>query len=321
MISCYRYILVYVSSCIALASPSLAAEQGVPNLVVVQGAAGQKTFRSLFSDWASNWEKLARQNSWKYTPISESLSDLSAKQQLRNAISEHPNNSTLWLVFLGHGTSTAGVNKFNLTGEDVSASELEKWLRSVESSVILVNCSSASGGFVPLLSASNRIIVTATQAPAEINFSRFGGFLSESILSPQADLDHDNSVSLLEAFIEADSQTQRYYKEKSLLATEHAVLEDNGDKKGITGDFYRGITPIKKAKSSSLAVDGQFSQRFIISTLQGVKKLTPEEDAKRVELESAIQNLKNRKDELAQTIYYDQLESLLLELADILCEP
>ena len=89
--------------------------------------------------------------------------------------------------------------------------------------------------------AQNRVVVTATRSGDEQNFARFGQYLAEAIADPRADLDKDGQVSLLEAFLTASSRVDEYYRTRSQLATEHALLDDNGDRLGTPADWFRGV--------------------------------------------------------------------------------
>jgi hypothetical protein len=102
----------------------------------------------------------------------------------------------LWLVFLGHGTFDGKEAKFNLRGPDISASELLTWLQPFRRPLAVIDAASSSGPFLNKLSATNRVVITATRSGAEVNYARFGEFLSEAIAKPEADLDKDGQTSL-----------------------------------------------------------------------------------------------------------------------------
>jgi len=53
--------------------------------------------------------------------------------------------------------------------------------------------------------------------------------------NPEADADQNGRVSILEAFNFATKATANWYQGKGLLATEHALIDDNGDGVGHTG--------------------------------------------------------------------------------------
>src|SRR6185312_1167925 len=73
----------------------------------------------------------------------------------------------------------------------------------------------------------------------------------EAIADPRADLDKDGQVSLLEAFLTASGGVQEYYRTHSQLATEHALLDDNGDKLGTPADWFRGVRATRRARDGA----------------------------------------------------------------------
>ena len=97
---------------------------------------------------------------------------------------------------------------------------------------MFVNTASASGPFVEELSAPGRTIVTATRNGAEQFTTLFGGYFVDALTSEAADADKNKRVSVLEAFKFAKAEVARAYEREGLLATEHALLDDNGDKEG-----------------------------------------------------------------------------------------
>src|ERR1019366_7106008 len=126
-------------------------------------------------------------------------------------------------LYDGHST------KFNLRGPDISATDLAAALKPCLRPLAVIDCASASGPFINALSGPNRVIITATRSGSEVNATRFGGYLAKAIADPAADLDKDGQTSLLEAFLLASRETQQFYREAGRLATEHALLDDNGD--------------------------------------------------------------------------------------------
>ena len=156
--------------------------------------------------------------------------------------------SPLWIVLLGHGTFTRGVAKFNLRGPDVSAEELAEWLQPHTRPVVVVNCASASGPFVNRLSGKNRIVVTATKSGTEQNFARFGKYFAQAIAAPDSDLDHDDEVSVHEAFLRAAADVREFYEAESRIATEHALIDDNGDGRGTPSTMFRGTRPKRRPR-------------------------------------------------------------------------
>jgi len=217
-------------------------------------------------------------------------------------------------VLIGHGTFDGKQAKFNLRGPDVSASALALWLRPFRRPLVVINTAAASAPFLNQLSASNRVIITATRSGHELNYARFGHYLALSLTDPQADLDKDGQVSLLEAFLAASHQTAEFYKMQGRLQTEHALLDDNGDGLGTPADWFHGLRAVKKPKDDA-GLDGLLARQLCLVPAEFERALPPEQRARRDELERAVLMHREKKSKMAEEEYYQQLEKLLLELA------
>ena len=55
---------------------------------------------------------------------------------------------------------------------------------------------------------------------------------NELIIGETDIFDHDDEVSVLEAFLSASAKVGEFYESESRIATEHAPIDDNGDGKG-----------------------------------------------------------------------------------------
>jgi len=244
--------------------------------------------------------------------------EISDYERVRDALKQAEADvvNPLWIVMIGHGTFDRRVARFNLRGPDVSAQELDAWLKPIQRPTAVINCSSASGPFIQILSAPQRIVVSATKAGTEINFSRFGDYLSQAIDDPAADLDKDQQTSLWEAFLMASRKTAEYYDTEGRIASEHPLLDDNGDHQGVRADQFNGLTPIVKP-TNGVPLDGRRAHQWhlVPSTADG--KLSVEIRAQRNRLELAIDELRDRKDAMSERDYFDALERLLIELAEL----
>ena len=236
----------------------------------------------------------------------------------RPAVTVRPSaaKSPLWIVLIGHGTFDGREAKFNLRGSDVSDQELAEWLRPCHRPLAVVNCTSASAPFLNRLSGPDRVVVTATRSGGEQQFARFGAYLSAAVADPSADLDKDGQTSLLEAFLAASHRTAEFYKEAGRLATEHALLEDNGDALGTPADWFQGTRAVRAAKSGA-ALDGHRAHQWHLVLSPSEQALPPEARARRDALELKIQSLRDRKASMPEVEYYAQLEGLLLDLARV----
>ena len=289
------------------------------SLVLVVGAAGEPEYGEQFSAWAELWKQAAAKGGLPAVVVGQDTNHPETdRARLLGVLTNEVAGSAgeLWLVFLGHGTFDGRLAKFNLRGPDVSAEELAAVLKPCQRPLAVIDGSSASGPFINALSAPGRVIVTATRSGSEANVTRFGGYLAKAIADPAADLDKDGQTSLLEAFLFASRQTAQFYQEAGRLATEHALLDDNGDGLGTPADWFRGVRAVKTAANGK-SVDGVRAHQLHLVRSDAEREFSPDARARRNDLEKQLSDLRLRKASLAEAEYYRQMESLLLELAKI----
>ena len=222
-----------------------------------------------------------------------------------------PADDLVFIVVIGHGSYRNGISKVNLPGPDMTATEFAVALDAFgDRPIVFANLSSASGEFVRILSAPNRIIITATKSGMERNQSVFGQFFVAAFVGDEADADNDERLSMLEAFNYARSEVSRAYDDDKLLLSEHAMLDDNGDG---TGSAEPGVDAEDGALAATLLLTGASR-----TTIAGAASDDPElarlyEHKGR--LEQAIADLRRRKASLEKDEYENQLEDLLVDLA------
>ncbi len=302
----------------AVEDVATADESKTGKMVLVVGAGGAPEYQAAFSEWAENWKLAAQQSGLDFVAIGTSSTDGNDRDVLKEELEKSFGESAqpLWLVMIGHGTHDRNVTKFNLRGPDVSAADLQEWLAPAERPLIVIGGFSCSGGMLNTLQGENRVVITATNSGVELNYSRFGGFLAEAVGDLEADLDHDDQVSLLEAYLLASSNVARFYESDARLATEHSLLEDNHDGKGTSADFFVGIRASGRAKDGS-ALDGRLAHRYILIPSENAPNLSPAQLAERDRLESEIESLRDRKTSLSEDDYFDQLEALMISMAKL----
>ncbi len=295
--------------------------------LIVVGAGGSAEYLENFQRSAERWNE-ALQSTAKTTIVGASgmtravlVDDQRGpdRQQILDWIANEPSSLSVerWIIFIGHGTYQLKVANFNLTGPDLSADELAKAIESSQSPWRIFVCSSCSSPFIPALSGPNRIVITATKSGSEQNYSRFAEFFSRSIGSLTSDLDHDGRISILEAFLVASRSLSDWYADEGRLATEQALLDDNGDKRGTPASFFRGIRAAK-APADGLQLDGKVAHRAFLSLAIGTMALTAEQAAQAAAIEEKIDAMRVQKSEIDEATYYAQLEPLMLELARII---
>ncbi len=296
---------------------------GVPSdertsVVVVVGAGGTQQYAKQFQEWSERFRAAAKQGGARFAIIGTTPAERTDRDLLREAIQENAKSAQgdFWLVFIGHGTFDGRTAKMNLRGPDITAAECRDWLAGITRPTIVVNCASSSGPFINALSAKGRVIVTATKSGSEQNFARFGDAFSRAIGDVTADLDKDGQTSLLEAYLSASQQTESYYKQRGQLATEHALIDDNGDGFGTPASWYQGLHATKKPKTAA-ATDGRRAHQIHLIASESERKMPPELRQQRDALELELFALRDQKSELAADEYDQQLETLLLKLAEI----
>jgi hypothetical protein len=290
-------------------------------VIVVAGAPGEAEFLPDFTQQIDAWAKVSKQAGAKHVAIggkSEAEKTPTDRDLLRQALEAEQKDGPgeLWLVLIGHGTFDGKDAKLNLRGPDVSATELSEWLKPFERPLAIIDTTSSSAPFLAKLAAKNRVVVSATRSGNEQNYARFGKYLAEALPDPKSDLDKDGQISLLEAFLSASHRTTEFYKTENRLATEHALIDDNGDGLGTPSDWFRGVLATKKARDGA-PPDGARAHQFHLVRSAAEQHLSPEVRARRDQLELDVAALRERKAKMNEEKYYQELEKLLLQLASL----
>ena len=289
------------------------------SLILVMGAAGEPEYAEQFSSWARLWKQAAAKGGLQTSVIGEDQEK--PEEDLPRLLNVLTNEvakpaGELWLVFIGHGTYDGRSAKFNLRGPDISAVDLAAALKPCLRPLVVIQCASASGPFLNALSATNRVIITATRSGNEVNVARFGGYMARAIADPAADLDKDGQTSLLEAYLAASREVAQFYKEQGRLMTEHALLDDNGDGLGTPPDWFRGVRAVKSAANGK-SVDGVRAHQLFLVRGDAERQLSPLVRARRDELEQQLSALRSQKAKLNEEEYYRRLEGILVEMAQL----
>ncbi len=243
--------------------------------------------------------------------------DASSLKQLEAAITVAggvASTEPLWIVFIGHGTFDGRTASLNLQGPDVSAERMAELFTTLNRPVAFVGCASCTAPFVNALSAPGRVVVSATKDGNQIQFCRFGDAMSQAISGLDADINRDGQASLLEAWLFAARRTADFYKSEGRLATEHALLDDNGDAKGTRAEVFEKDRPMPVVENAD-KLDGKLAARWHFVRSDEERRLSIEQRQTRDALEARIEQLRIRRDRLEESDYFQQLEDLMLPLA------
>jgi hypothetical protein len=303
----------------ALLACALLAAGNEPHaaVIVVVGAEGTPEYGRQFKTWANRWQEAAQHGGADVVVLGlDKSGKTDDRVLLQECLAESANASTapLWLVLIGHGTFDGKTARFNLRGPDVSAVELAQWLKPVDRPVAVINCASSSGPFLNELSGPNRVVITATRSGHETSFARFGDYLSSAIADLRADLDKDEQVSLLEAWLLAAAGVREFYAGEGRLASEHPLLDDTGDRLGTPPDWFKGVRAVKTAKNGARPDGIRAGQWHLIPGPRELQ-LPAETRQRRDQLEQDLADLRDRKSQLSEDEYFEILEPLLVELS------
>ncbi len=304
-----------------LAAPAVAQQQS--HLLIVSGLGGERQYSDAFYEWSVTLADAARNRHGltreQIIYLAEDpardparINGKSTAEEIRKAIrtiaEKTREDDQVFIVLIGHGSANSEESKFSMPGADLGTKDFAALLDSLKGrKVAFVNTSSASGEFVPALSAPGRAIVTATKTGFERNEVMFPRFFVRAFAAEGADSDKDGRVSLLEAFDYARTEVARSYEEANKLQTEHALIDDNADKTG-------------SAKPELRKGDGAVAQRmFLAPALSAAAaaadpRLAVLYKEKRA-IEDKITELRRAKDVMRAEDYEAQLEKLLVDLA------
>jgi hypothetical protein len=216
-------------------------------------------------------------------------------------------DDVVFITLIGFGTYQGGDAKFNLPGPDMTPVEFDAQLKKLPTKqVVFVNTSSASGPFVEKLSGPGRTIVTATRNGAETYATVFGGYFIDALTSEAADADKNKRITVLEAFNYAKNEVAKAYEREGFLSTEHALLDDDGDKEGSQAPASAG----KDGKVANLVSLGSTDAADLPSDPK-LRALYVE----RRELERRVETLRLLKDQMPAAQYTSELEKLVTAVA------
>ena len=286
--------------------------------VIISGIGGDETYSTRFAKWTADLraalvERLGfaeeRVTTLTEKPVDEELQCTADAVRevfgkLRNSVKA---DNQVFIFFIGHGSFNEKVPMFNLMGKDLSAADYAQLIKSLPArKVVIVNMASASGEFIKPLSGAGRIVITATRSGQEQNATRFAEYFIAALGNPEADADKNGRVSVFEAFAYATKLTGEYYEKKGLLATEHALLDDNGD----------GVGHAKAEEGDGALARATYFDSLPLQQAGGDEELA-RLFTERLRLEGEIEQLKARKAKMNEDEYDSALEKLLIEFAKI----
>jgi len=213
------------------------------------------------------------------------------------------------VILLGHGTYDGDVAKFNLVGPDLTAKDWTDMLAGMPGRLALVNTTEASFPFLESLTAKGRVVITATDSAAQKYATVFPEYFVKAIREASTDLDKNGRTSLFEVFAAASAAVKQHYEQNGQLATERAVLDDNGDGKG--------------REATAEGPDGGVARISYLDAESAAESANPEIAAlakRRRTLEMQAEEHKQLKGVMPDGEWNATFEKLMLELAQVSAE-
>jgi len=304
---------------VLLLASALRASAGERYALVVTGASGGQQYAQQYDSWRSSFVNILR-DSWNYPDdhvfvLAETERDgvaQATRENVRRALADLRAKATkddvVLVLLIGHGTGAdSDEAKFNLVGPDLSAAEWADLLRPVAGRLVFIDTASGSFPFLERLSGRGRIVITANDSAAQQFETVFPGFFIKAFDDDSADLDKNGKVSIWEAFVYASDGVRRWFEGKGQLATERALLDDNGDARGREADgagadnLLAQVTYVQPDRPIAETGD---------SELTGLLR-------RRAVLETDLEALRARKPMMDPDEYETALEKILLEIAQI----
>lgn len=266
--------------------------------LIVGGLGGEQRYEESFSEHAAAMAEaavLTAGDESRVVVLSGADATREALAERVDALAARMSPSDSVAVFLiGHGSYDGEQYKFNLPGRDPDGEALAGLLdRLPARSQLVVNATSASGAVLEPWSAENRVVITATRSGAERNATRFAEYWAAAMSAEAADANRNGVITAQEAFDYAARRVADSYESEGTLATEHPQLA------------------------------GDASGRFEVARLSARVTVTPTLERlynRRDELERAIDELRAERDSMPTNEYFDQLQPLLLDLAELQSE-
>lgn len=300
-----------------------------PYALILGGNGGVEEYRQTFFSWGARLKRvltaefgfpkedavwLAERYESNAQPDGETTLETIQARFERLASAVNPSD-TAFVFLIGHGIYLRQTSKFQIPGPDLSAETLNRLLSGLNARyIVIIDASSSSAGFINTLSGPGRIVCTAVKNVNEKNAPEFMEYFLQGLEDGSADLNRDGRISVAEACGQAASLTEAWYTSTGNLATEHALLDDNGDGRGVR-------LPVANERPGEESVETEQTEDGALAGKCFLKEFTFPPDAPENLVQSylaildKISVLKERKSQLDKQDYYTQLEALLIEAA------
>lgn len=263
--------------------------------LIVSGLGGESRYEQAFAAHAEAMAEAAMLTTGDESRITVLSGPVATRDRLIEAVESLAatlsESDTVAVFLIGHGTYDGEHYKFNLPGPDPTGEDLGELFDMLPArSQLVVNATSASGAVLEQWQSDGRIVITATRSGNERNATRFPEHWAAALSSEAADANRNGEISVQEAFDFTARRVADSYESAGNLATEHAQMSGDG------------------------------AARFDVARLTARVAMTPALErlyGERDAIEQTIDELRARRESMPTGDYFDELQPLLLQLADV----
>jgi hypothetical protein len=310
-----RRVCILLSALVCLASVSARAADRYA--LIVSGATGEPSYAGQYLAWRESlvtalvgtleFDKAKVVSLFDGEDPAHAATAASVRREMEALRRRMHADDILLLVLLGHGTFDGIDAKFNLVGPDLDSKEWAALLKPLPGRLVIVDATAASFPFMERLAGPRRIVITATDSPAQRFDTVFPEYFIKALTDPAADIDKNGRVSIWEAFIAASLNVRRYFDQRGQLATERALIDDNGDGVG--------------REAGGDGDDGSNASRLYLDLERPDAAPTDEELLALLQKRAALQvdadELKQRRALMTPDEYQKEFERLMIEFAKV----
>jgi hypothetical protein len=277
--------------------------------ITVAGLGGEPDLDQRFTDWAKSLDQILHNEAGaKVDTLSGATATKANIETKLRALAQTKPDDELVLMLIGHGTFDEREYKLALPGPDISATELSQLLDKIPARQLIVDMTTSSGGAIPILQKSKRVIIAATKTGTEkSSVVIFPRYWIEALRDPAADADKNDMISALEAFRYAQAKVAKFFETQNRLATEHAVIEDTGKGDGVKDP-------------SAENGEGLIANRFVLVHLGNSATLAKDPTKQKLlkhleDLDAQLDELKYEKASKDPAQYRRELQTLMIDRA------
>lgn len=267
--------------------------------LIVAGLGGEPAYSEQFEKDATSLAAVARRTTAE-SRVMLLRGEQATREALVNAFESLRTRTKaaddLIVMLIGHGSYDGETYKLNLPGPDIDGKEFAELLGKVPArSQLIVNATSASGAVLEMWAGEGRTLITATRSGFERNATRFAQHFAGALTAGAADINKNGAITAQEAFDYASRSVADSFTKDGALATEHPQIAGAAP----------GRMTVARLASAGPRVDAAANPAVAALNVE------------RERLDAQIEELRARRESMANDVYLTELQRLLVQLAQV----